>query len=265
MTASGMPASTLFWIGLSVFLLGMSKGGFPIGAVALPTLVLVWPEPAQAARSAVGFMLPLLCLMDLFAVAAYRRHIRWSLVRPLLPGAVAGVASASILFLAGETAPIAFSDRALRMAIGLIGIAFCAYRLLRARLLRGLGKRAVSSAAARLLCGLSAGVSSTLAHAAGPVLQMYLLPRGLPKLQYAATTAGFFFLLNLIKAGPFLVFGRITRPNLALGGVLLPLVPMGVAAGYAAVRMTRETHYVALIYGVLFFSSVLLILRTLSA
>ena len=50
----------LFWIGFSLFLIGMSKGGFPIGTIALPILILVWPVQARAAREAVGFMLPML-------------------------------------------------------------------------------------------------------------------------------------------------------------------------------------------------------------
>jgi hypothetical protein len=36
-------ALDLFWIGLSLFMIGMSKGGFPVGAIALPILILVWP------------------------------------------------------------------------------------------------------------------------------------------------------------------------------------------------------------------------------
>lgn len=65
----------LFWIGLSLFLLGMSKGGFPVGAIALPILILVWPTQAQAARESVGFMLPMLCLIDVVALTIYWRHV----------------------------------------------------------------------------------------------------------------------------------------------------------------------------------------------
>ena len=43
-------ALDLFWIGLSFFLIGMSKGGFLLGSIALPILILVWPSQTQAAR-----------------------------------------------------------------------------------------------------------------------------------------------------------------------------------------------------------------------
>ena len=41
-------ALDLFWIGLSLFLIGMSKGGFPVGNIALPILIFIikfgWPR-----------------------------------------------------------------------------------------------------------------------------------------------------------------------------------------------------------------------------
>ena len=63
------------WMGVAVFLLGMSKGGFPVGAIALPVLILIWPDQTHAAKSAVAFMLPLLCVMDIVAWSFYRSHI----------------------------------------------------------------------------------------------------------------------------------------------------------------------------------------------
>ena len=72
------------------------------------------------------------------------------------------------------------------------------------------------------MLGFLAGFTSTLAHAAGPVLQMYLLPQQLSKLHFAGTTAAFFFLLNLIKLVPFALLGRLETGNLLLAGCMLP-------------------------------------------
>ena len=117
----------LFWIGLSLFLLAMSKGGFPVGTIALPLLILVWPEQGAAARSAVGFMLPMLCLMDLVAMAFYGRRVDWHQLRMLVPAMLAGVAVGAVLFVSSETALLAVSDRMLKLLIGLLGILFVLY------------------------------------------------------------------------------------------------------------------------------------------
>ena len=117
-------ALDLFWIGLSLFLIGMSKGGFPVGAIALPVLILVWPTQAQAARAAVGFMLPMLCVMDIVALSFYWRKVQWRRLVFLMPATLAGVAVASFLFVSDEAALIAVSDRALKISIGFLGLWF---------------------------------------------------------------------------------------------------------------------------------------------
>ncbi|NOY82727.1 MAG: sulfite exporter TauE/SafE family protein [Kiritimatiellaeota bacterium] len=261
---SHYPTASLIWIALAVFLLGMTKGGFPIGPVALPILVLVWPGQTDAAKSAVSFMLPLLCVMDVFAVAVYRRHIQWRLILPPAPGALLGVAAASVLFLSNNASAIGVSDRALKFLIGLIGLGFVCYRAVRRTLVERLAATPPPGLLSAGLLGFSAGVTSTLAHAAGPIAQMYLLPRRLPKMQFAATTAAFFFCLNLVKLAPFAMFGRLQKENLLLGASLLPLAPAGVAVGYLLVRSMKSRHYIAFIYIILFLASGLLIVKSLA-
>ena len=116
----------LFWIGLSLFLIGMSKGGFPVGAVALPILILVWPVQAHSARAAVGFMLPMLCLMDIVALCFYWKYVKWGRLIYLIPATLTGVVVASYLFVS-DSAMISVSDKALKLLIGLLGIVFVIY------------------------------------------------------------------------------------------------------------------------------------------
>lgn len=255
----------LLWIGTSIFLMGMSKGGFPVGAIALPVLILVWPDPAKAARSAVAFMLPMLCCMDVVALAFYRRHIRWDRLRRLFPASLAGVVAGSILFVSDDASLLAVSDRALKLLIGMIGLLFVVYQAARRWILAHLDDTSAPGWARSNTFGMAAGVTSTLAHAAGPVLQMYLLPQKLEKLKFAGTTCAYFFLLNLVKMVPFALLGRIQKPNLVLGAYLLPVIPLGVAAGYGVVRVMRGEHYRWFIYGVLFVTSVVLIVKAVGA
>ena len=69
--------TNLIWVGVCLLLLGMSKGGFPVGSIALPLLVLIWPHGKEPAKAAVAFLLPVLCCMDIFAMMFYWRRIRW--------------------------------------------------------------------------------------------------------------------------------------------------------------------------------------------
>ncbi|HKL21307.1 MAG TPA: sulfite exporter TauE/SafE family protein [Tichowtungia sp.] len=252
----------LFWIGLSLLLLGMGKGGFPVGVIALPILILVWPVQAQSARAAVGFMLPMLCLMDLVALTFYWRHVQWKRLRFLMPATIFGVVLASFLFVSDEHALIAVSDQVLKLLIGVLGLLFVMYFAAKKWILRHIHASQPDWTKGSIF-GFAAGLTSTLAHAAGPVMQMYLLPQQLEKKKFAATTCAFFWMLNLIKLIPFFLLGRIQPDNLKLGGLLLPVIPLGVALGWWLTHKTEQKHYIALIYTVLFVTSVTLIIKAL--
>ncbi|MBM4143257.1 MAG: sulfite exporter TauE/SafE family protein [Lentisphaerae bacterium] len=250
----------LAWIGVSVLLISMSKGGFPIGNLAIPVLILVWPDPERAARGAVAFMLPMLCVMDLFAVCLYRRRIRWDVLRPLAGGTVLGVLLATLCFVSADRSLLAVSDRVLKLSIGMLGLAFVLYQYARARILRRMRGHRPGALRAHAL-GVTAGLTSTLAHAAMPVMQMYLLPRGLPKKEFAATTAAYFWALNLLKVLPFVWGGRFSGGDLALGALMLPLIPAGVLIGYAIVHVSSPRVYAGFIYAALAVTSVLLVFK----
>ncbi|NQU41572.1 MAG: sulfite exporter TauE/SafE family protein [Lentisphaerae bacterium] len=255
----------LIWIGLAILMLSMSKGGFPVGSIALPLLILVWPDQATSARSAVAFMLPVLCAMDVVALLVYRRHVQWRRLIRLWPATLVGVAIGSLLFVSDESALIALSDRALKLCIGILGLCFVLYHAARKWIFAHLTEATQPGWTASSAFGVGAGLTSTLAHAAGPLIQMYLLPQKLPKLQFAGTLAAYFFALNLVKILPFAVLGRIETRNLALGGALLPLVPLGVGLGYLLVRLMKSRHYTGFIYGVLFVTSLILIVKAILA
>ena len=255
-------AGQLVWIAFSLLLIAMSKGGLPIGTVAIPVLILVWPNSTNAAREAVAFMLPMLCVMDLAAVLLYRRRIRWDLLRPLFPGMLLGVLIGTIGFVSREKSLLSVSDRALKFAVGLLGVLFVLYHLLRSWIVKSLTSHHPRAWEAWAF-GTTAGVTSTLAHAAMPVMQMYLLPRRLPKKQFAASVAAFFWVLNLVKVPPFIWGGRFNSDLLVLNAVMLPVIPLGVLLGYWLVHVTKPRWYTAFIYVALAGTSVLLIVKSL--
>lgn len=252
------------WLGicLTILIMGMSRGGLPVSGVTLPLLILLWPEQGQAARSAVSFMLPLMCVMDIIGVVLYRGKPDWYHIKKLLVPTIAGVLVASLLFVSDSG--ISFSDRALKLHIGLIGLLFTAWHLWGKSLLKSPGETAATDRLRPALFGFSGGFTSTIAHAAGPVMQMYFLPTGLAKTQFAATTVYFFLFLNAIKLIPFTLLGRFNREQLIANLWMLPIIPIGVLIGYAVVLTMQERYYRRFIYLVLSLTSGLLVYNALT-
>ena len=77
------------------------------------------------ARHSAAWLLPLLCLADLFAIAAYRRHAHARRLFGLLPWVLGGIALGAITLAAPE--------RALRLLVAAIVIVMIALRWLRGR------------------------------------------------------------------------------------------------------------------------------------
>lgn len=219
----------------AILLMGLSKGGFGggLGGFSLPLLLLVMP-PLQAA----AIMLPLLCLADLTGFKAYYGKWSWRILRIILPGAVVGTLIGWVLF---EYLPAAL----MLVLIGLISAGYALYQLF------GLSKRTAEKSRGSqwqgwFWSGVS-GVTSFVAHAGGPPLQIYMLPLRLPKETFIATTNLFFLLVNLIKLGPYFLLGQFSSSNLWLCVVLAPCVPIGVYSGiYLQRRVDINTFYMLL-------------------
>jgi uncharacterized membrane protein YfcA len=169
------------------------------------------------------------------------------------------VVLASFLFVSDD-AVVAVSDRVLKIMIGSLGILFVAYFAAKKWILRHIHASEPNWTKGTVF-GFAAGMTSTLAHAAGPVMQMYLLPQQLEKKRFAATSCAFFWMLNLAKLLPFALLGRIQPDNLKRGAVLLPVIPLGVVLGWWLVHKTEQRHYTALIYVVLLVTSIALIAK----
>ncbi|RKX45158.1 MAG: hypothetical protein DRP64_05195 [Verrucomicrobia bacterium] len=208
-----------------------------------------------------GFMLPMLCVMDIVALSFYWRKVQWGRIIYLIPATILGVAVASFLFVSDD-ALVAVSDRVLKIMIGALGILFVGYFAAKKWIVRHLHASEPNWAKGSVF-GFAAGITSTLAHAAGPVMQMYLLPQQLEKKKFAGTSCAFFWMLNLIKLLPFAMLGRIQPDNLKLGAALLPVIPLGVAFGWWMTHKTEQKHYTLLIYAVLLITSVALIFKAL--
>jgi uncharacterized membrane protein YfcA len=79
--------------------------------------------------------------------------------------------------------------------------------------------------------GIAAGFSTTVANAAGPVMNLYLLGKRLPKEEFVATGAWFFFIINLMKVPIYVWHGLFSARSLAFDAAMFPAVLGGALTG----------------------------------
>lgn len=219
-------------LALGAFFTGLSKTG--IAGVSVLSVALF--ANALPARASTGALLPLLLCADVFGVAFYRKHASWPHLWRLFPWVAAGI-------VAGYCALGTISNAQVQRMIGGILVAMVALHLWRQRQDDALAARLPHTAWFTAAMGLTAGFTTMVANAAGPVMVLYLLAVGLPKLAFIGTGAWFFLLVNAFKV-PFSVhLGLITEDSLMMDAALfLPMVP-GALLGPVLVRHMNQNVF----------------------
>jgi uncharacterized membrane protein YfcA len=230
-------------------LIGVAKGGLGglIGTLATPLMSLVMPP-----NKVVGLLLPMLMLADVFAVATYWRCWRTRLVLLLLPGGVAGVTIGTFFIKNAST-------NLWRNMLAAIVLIFTLYKLLEKYILRILTYEGRDWHG--LLAGVVAGFSSTLAHAGGPPVAIYLLLQKVPPIEFNASSVLFFAILNWVKV-PYYAYAHLFDFH-RLGQILwvLPVIPLGVALGRWLTNKIDRLWFERLIVVLLLVSGLLLLLE----
>ena len=207
----------------AVVLLGISKSGFGagFGSLAVPVMALAVAVPQAAA-----ILMPVLLLMDLLGMAAFRKSFELKLLKFLVPCGLLGTVVGALLFKVLDA----------RLVAGMVGVftlLFLAQRLL-------FPPKADSPPPPKWLGAVltvMSGFTSFVSHAGGPPLSAYVIPLRMSPLKFTATMAFFFFVINLSKWIPYALLGLIDLRNMATSLVLLPLAPVGVWIG---VRLAKS-------------------------
>ncbi len=229
----------------AVLLLGISKSGFGagFGSLAVPIIALAVTVPQAAA-----ILMPVLLLMDLLGMAAFRKDFDLRLLRFLLPFGLLGTVIGTLLFRLLDA----------HLVAGIVGgftLLFLAQRLL-------FPPKADSPPPPRWLGALlttTSGFTSFIAHAGGPPIAAYVIPLRLSPVRFAATMAFFFFFINLSKWIPYAWLGLLDLRNMATSMVLLPLAPIGVRAGVWLARRIDPRLFYRLLYLGMFLTGVKLL------
>ncbi|MFW6280118.1 MAG: sulfite exporter TauE/SafE family protein [Planctomycetota bacterium] len=240
----------------AALLVGLSKAGFGAGAgiLAVPLMTI----GLGSATEMLPVLLPVLIIGDIFSIIHYTGEKDWKNLLMLIPGCLLGVGGGWLaLSLLGDLDQLRVvgtsmtGDDLLQRAVGIICVGFVllqfwrSYRrsrtpdrleAFRPRLWHGIG------------LGGAAGLTSTLAHSAGPLVALYLLPQKLDKRIFVGTTVTYFFIGNLIKLIPFTAEGLFTSARLWTSAILAPAVIVGTFVGVFLNRKLDDRVFVLIIY-----------------
>jgi len=251
MTFTEYPIVFWFCAVPAVLFIGLAKGGFGAGAVILATPLLTLAIPVT---HAVGLLLPLLIMTDMIALMHYRRHFDSRSIKMLVPSACLGVTAGALFF-----GYFSGSMNALRFIIGVVSLSFVLFQVLRTLILGAMAKHR-PTVLEGILMGATAGFTSTMAHAGGPPVLMYLLPQKLEKSVFVGSMAIFFASVNLAKLLPYHILGLLYVGDTKTILTLAPLTFMGVRLGVYLNKRFSDIWFNRIIYSVLFITGIQLIL-----
>lgn len=220
------------------FLVGISKTGFS-GAGILVVALFAQILPARAST---GIVLPLLISGDVIAVTTFRRHAVWSHVLRMLPWSMAGV-------VAGYFAMSHIDNTGTKRLIAVTLILLTVVQVVR-KIRAGRGRTdddAGPSGRAHLLyvasMGLLAGFTTMTANAAGPIMILYLLAMGLPKMEFVGTGAWYFLIVNLFKVPFSMGQGLINPESMLFDLKLIPACIAGALLGRSLIKIIDQNLF----------------------
>ncbi len=226
----------------AVLLLGVSKSGFGagFGSLAVPMMALAVSVPQAAA-----ILMPVLLLMDVLGMAAFRKDFDLKLLKFLIPCGLVGIVIGALLFKMLNAHTVAG-------IVGVFTLLFLAQRLL-------FPPKADSPPPPRWLGAIltaTSGFTSFIAHAGGPPVNAYMIPMRLSPIRFTATMAFFFFVINLAKWLPYAWLGLLDWRNFATSLVLLPIAPIGVWVGVRLARRISQVLFYRFLYAGMFLTGV---------
>ena len=214
----------------SAFMIGVAKTGAPgVSTMVAPLMVLTVGD----ARLAAAWTLPVLSTADVFAVTYWRRHAEARQLFSLIPWVLAGIA--------GGAVALSLNELAIRRIIGGIIVGMVVVYLWR----RFSPNPQVAGNPA--FYGICTGFATTVANAAAPVMNLYLLTRKLPKEKFVATGAWFFFVVNLLKSPVYAWYHLYSRASLLFDLLMVPAVLAGALAGRWLIRNMRQSVFEVLV------------------
>jgi uncharacterized membrane protein YfcA len=216
-------------------LMGIAKTGVP--GAAIPAVAFMAEAFPENTKLSVGTMLPLLIVGDIVAVSYYGRHTHWNRLAQLFPYVILGM-------IPGYLVMWNINSDGLRVALG--GIVLGLLSLHVGRTWFG-WEKIPEQWWFTAITGMLAGFGTVLGNAAGPVMSVYLVSKGMDKHEFIGTAAWFFFIVNLSKIPFFLLLGNITVHTLRLDFWLVPALLIGALSGVVVLKRIPQSLFNTLV------------------
>lgn len=244
---SAPSSSVTFWICavLAVVVVGLAKAGFTggIGVLAAPFLAMVMPIV-----DAVALLMPLIIVTDIFTVHQYRKSYDPAILKRFVPFALLGVAVGALFFNYFR-----HHETVLRVCIGSLVLIFVGIQITR-RLRTGTLVKHTPKPWQTLILGILTGFAAMVAHAGGPIGNVYLLPQKLPRRLHMGTAAMIFFALNIVKLIPYAVLGLLVTVDLTTLLILTPVTFISVRVGVFLNARVSDVWFARVVYALLLFT-----------
>lgn len=216
-------------------LVGFNKTALPALGLFILTMLMLLFSP----RTAIGLMLPLLMVADIYAIIAYRKWVDWKRLLKLFPWVLVGLTI-------GYVTLRLIDESHLKIMIGTIILLFIGMMLLR----RNTNDKMLAGNHQALLTtgfGVFGGFSTTVGNAGGEVMSVYLLLQRLPKAVFVGTVAYFFFVVNWIKLPLYWNLGLINGEMLQLTLYLSLFIFLGASIGKRVLPHMKQKRFNQLI------------------
>jgi uncharacterized membrane protein YfcA len=249
---STAPLAYPFLAAAALFFVSVDKGGLGggLGIVSVPLLMQAAPLDFS-----IGMWLPVLVVCDFCTVRSYPSEWRFSAISKLAPFV--------LLAIAGTTFALKWMDLKsgspqleawMKLSIAVMSVVFLILRMRPAP--DEVGPPWTPTWPASFFVGIIGGITTTIAHAAGPVFTMYLLPQKLDRREYIGTTGRFYFTMNSLKIPSFVAAGLVSLHTLRYGVWLMLLSPLGVLLGSWLNRRMSPVWFVRIVHASLVLVSV---------
>ncbi len=221
---------------ICALLVGFSKTGVPtLGIFVVAIMTTIFP-----ARESVGILTPILITGDIIAIIYYRKTVVWKYLLVLLPWVLVGLGAG--FFVLGHIV-----NGSLSVLIGSLVLLLIVLHLFKDRLENALKFAFTKSPVFNSGLGVLAGFTTMIGNAAGSIMSIYLLSKGMNKTSFVGTNAFFFFIVNVIKV-PFTAYlGLITPQSMTLNAWMIPAVAVGAVIGFKALPLIPQKYFQAII------------------
>lgn len=230
--AIGYTALDMITLAAAAFLVGLRRGGIQGPEVLAVVLLAARFTPAAS----VGIAVIIFLYADVQATVLLFPGVDWGALRRLLGPTVLGVAAGAF---AGRLLPVRVFEWVFFV------ILLSSYGALVVQHLKPVpNRRAELPAWMAPVTGLLSGVTSMIGNMASLFVALYFAAAGARKEQFIATSAWFFFVLNVVKL-PIHIWGwrTLSGEMLLRTLVLFPLVSLGIWVARCIVGILVERTY----------------------